>query len=514
MEKCETCGIENVMPPPECNMWETPSVKYQSREKVVLNAHGACGANAGGGLFAEKFVKVDRTFRETWNHLNKVTPDWLHHKYIDQMSRHEHKVLTETYDPDTAIVASWDYANRNQAKGVDGKCVEHSPTIGCLVCMVLYNRVGTESMMDVWRIYSPAKDCPEWNAMALSEIISHYRGVPLPKDCPVNVTGPQGGRGTKGPSPTDVRPREDGKSSIPVDANGDRVTGRDVSFGAVPGLMTVHVVGDGKTSTFKGSPEFNTLYDLVIAHALTAICLYFGATAHMSGPVDAYGKFPHTLATRMVTNNTLDPHDGPMNVFEAYDMYRFCVKYVSQPSWANGTGDPPKGIWACNGAYIFGHYNDEDCVVESSCVKGSPTIPLPGSHTFKSVEGSKICYYFRIGARKSDVDARKIREIEYRFLPCRCEHCIDDEEKGIGTHPSLESPGAFRSTCRNTANMGIRHYTNMGKWEKKEMTKARDALAKRRGMNKAHATAFSQRAIATAERLAAEEEAAWAAERE
>ena len=111
------------------------------------------------------------------------------------------------------------------------------------------------------------------------------------------------------------------------------------------------------------------------------------------------------------------------------------------------------------------------------------------------------------------MDARKIREIEFRFLPCRCEHCIDDEEKGIGTHASLDSPGAFGSTCRNTANMGLRHYTDMGKWKKKAMKQARDALAKRRGMNKAHATAFSQRAIATAERLAAEEEAAWAAER-
>ena len=54
----------------------------------------------------------------------------------------------------------------------------------------------------------------------------------------------------------------------------------------------------------------------------------------------------------------------------------------------------------------------------------------------------------------------------------------------------------------------------MEKWKKKAMKQARDALAKRRGMNKAHATAFSQRAIATAELLAAEEEAAWAAERE
>ena len=69
---------------------------------------------------------------------------------------------------------------------MDGKCVEHSPTIGCLVCMVLRSRVCTKSMMGVWRIYSPAKDYPEWNAMALSEIISHYRGVALPVGYPAN----------------------------------------------------------------------------------------------------------------------------------------------------------------------------------------------------------------------------------------------------------------------------------------------------------------------------------------
>ena len=47
-------------------------------------------------------------------------------------------------------------------------------------------------------------------------------------------------------------------------------------------MMAVHVAGNGNTSTFKGSPEFNTLYDLVLAHKLMAICLYFGATAHMT----------------------------------------------------------------------------------------------------------------------------------------------------------------------------------------------------------------------------------------
>ena len=89
-------------------------------------------------------------------------------------------------------------------------------------------------------------------------------------------------------------------------------------------------MGGGKTSTFKGSAEFNTLFDLVMSHKLTAIFLYFGTTAHMSGPADVYGKFPHTLAARMVVNGTLDSRGGPMNVFETYDMYRFCVRYVKE----------------------------------------------------------------------------------------------------------------------------------------------------------------------------------------
>ena len=146
-------------------------------------------------------------------------------------------------------MVSWDYTNRNQAEGTGGKCVEHSPTIGCLVYIVLHNRVSTEGMMYVHVVHllfgeaSMAKDHSEWNARTLSKIIRHYRGVELPAGYPVKAKGQQGGRGVKGVSPTDVRPRRDGMSSIPEDA-----TFRDVSYGTAPALMTVHVVGDGEVS--------------------------------------------------------------------------------------------------------------------------------------------------------------------------------------------------------------------------------------------------------------------------
>ena len=50
--------------------------------------------------------------------------------------------------------------------------------------------------------------------MALSEVISHYRGVALPGDFPVKATGSQGGCGNPGVSRTNVRPCVDGKSSM------------------------------------------------------------------------------------------------------------------------------------------------------------------------------------------------------------------------------------------------------------------------------------------------------------
>ena len=94
-KQCKTCGIKNVMPPYYL-MWNTKR-KYQRRKEVTLNAHDACRANGGAGFFAENFVCVDQNFGKTWNHLNEKTSDWLHHKYIDQMTRLEHKVLIETY---------------------------------------------------------------------------------------------------------------------------------------------------------------------------------------------------------------------------------------------------------------------------------------------------------------------------------------------------------------------------------------------------------------------------------
>ena len=54
--------------------------------------------------------------------------------------------------------------------------------------------------------------------------------------------------------------------------------------------------------------------------------------------------------------------------------------------------------------------------------------------------------------------------------------------------------------------MGIRHYTDMGKWEKKSMYSEHFAPESRRGQNVAHRMAVSELAIAAAARLTAEKE--------
>ena len=120
--------------------------------------------------------------------------------------------------------------------------------------------------------------------------------------------------------------------------------------------------------------------------------------------------------------------------------------------------------------------------------------------------GSSICYYFRIGVRKMNVDDRKVREVEYRFLSCRCPDCVDGESKGLGSYASSTSVCAFSSTCKNTVNMGIRHYANMGQSKLKPVELRRAVILRRRLRNAAAATALSGRATATAVRPAAEED--------
>ena len=63
----------------------------------------------------------------------------------------------------------------------------------------------------------------------------------------------------------------------------------------------------------------------------------------MSDPVDMHGKQPHTLAARVVISDVY-----PQLARRSYErfrgvrqVFRCCAKYVKQPSWAAGTGDPP-----------------------------------------------------------------------------------------------------------------------------------------------------------------------------
>ena len=63
-------------------------------------------------------------------------------------------------------------------------------------------------------------------------------------------------------------------------------------------------------------------------------------------------------------------------------------------------------------------------------------------------------------------------------------------------------------TCKNTVNMGIRHYTNMRQWKLKPMEVRHTGIVRRRKVNVATAKDVPNRAITTAARLATEEDLA------
>ena len=113
------------------------------------------------------YIRVEKSYADMCDHLNEKSPIWTHHMYVDQSTRHQHEVLTENYDPDKLIVVSWNYDSRNAAKGVDGKCVEHSLTVGYLACMTTC--CATESDRRAWWTCGASRWC----------IYSSVEGIPL-----------------------------------------------------------------------------------------------------------------------------------------------------------------------------------------------------------------------------------------------------------------------------------------------------------------------------------------------
>lgn len=87
------------------------------------------------------------------------------------------------------------------------------------------------------------------------------------------------------------------------------------------------------------------------------------------------------------------------------------------------------------------------------------------------------------GQRTSNMDGRNIREVEYRFMLCRCAECISGEHLGIGSLTSSLSTtlhfSPWRARARRTRPR-IQHCTEPLTWTKEPDTDKLLATTRRR----------------------------------
>lgn len=428
IERCRKCGFHNIKPPDECKMWrDNIEVNYLARVEQVLSHKS--------DLYELKFVGTKTSFRSAALKLRELLYDWLWHIWIKQSTAHWHKFKIETFPKDTIVVV-WDYANRNEMAGPSKSTCERDPKMGCHVAMVLYNpteRSDAESetagtprpvMCDYWRSFSSAKDSAEWNKLMLSEIIVHYSGKQPVKGPPV-VT-PAGG--WQDPQVS----RENLRAGQPLP---EGAVGRSISFGAVPHLDRVIIFSDGKTSTYKGGPNFGMAVDVRERFGLKEVLLCFGQTAHMSGPQDSAGKQPHTMAMAAVKNREI------LSIYSAQEMYNFCVARMPEPSWIKKKQPAPLGPFGGNGAYIWGFYNDGSSMVAHSDVPGvAKILANHGGYVYKGIEASSCAYSFSSNRpihppRLAGMTERppECREMEIRLVGGYCTWCVAADKIGFGT---------------------------------------------------------------------------------
>ena len=404
----------------------------------------------------------------------------------------------------------WDYANRNKMIGPMKSTCERDPKLGCLAAVGLFNptvRTQAESeaagklrevMCDYWRNFSSAKDCAEWNKKMLCEMLVHYRGKQPVRQ--TAVAAPAGGWGDPGVSRADLRAGQ----PLPAGA-----VGRAVSYGAVPNLDKLVVISDGKSSTYKGGPNFGVMIDIREKFDLKEILLCYGATAHMSGPQDSIGKQPHTLATARVNAGRIAP------IYSAEDMYEFCTKEMSRPLWIVNKQPAPTGTMANNSAYMWGFFNNGSSLVRSRLVKDIATVEgFNGGYVYDGIYGSSQAYSFSINRpihppRLECHDERPVRcrEIEFRLLGGYCSACLHADKIGMG-----EWRGETGIVCKEDVPCMCSDWTRSRRWTKHlkkthinpaERQKRCAVTAKRNELVKSQKSAAKKRKL---------EQGAWVAE--
>ena len=231
------------------------------------------------------YSEVTGTRKELLRRIKIAGPKYNYHMFVNQWTSLNDKLRHETFDPNTEIDVTVDWAAGYKMMQHDNPKCSHGTTCNQYVALVLHSP-GERSaeggarpvQCDVWRIWSQGKGDAAWHQFALKSIAQHYKS------------------------------------------------------GSVPGLKRILVSSDGQRSQFKGKLNLGATAELPhielpldVCRGIDCLCLPgeracgsymrpgigiqvfhdFKASHHGSGPVDNYGKDPRRAMDEAVPSGDL-----------------------------------------------------------------------------------------------------------------------------------------------------------------------------------------------------------------
>ena len=221
------------------------------------------------------YSEVTVTRKELLRRIEIAGPKYNYHMFVNQWTSLNDKLRHETFDPNTEIDVTVDWAAGYKMMQHDNPKCSHGTTCNQYVALVLHSP-GERSaeggarpvQCDVWRIWSQGKGDAAWHQFALKSIAQHYKS------------------------------------------------------GSVPGLKRILVSSDGQRSQFKGKLNLGATAELPhmelpldVCRGIDCLCFLvsahavrtcdFKASHHGSGPVDNYGKDPRRAMDEAVPSGDL-----------------------------------------------------------------------------------------------------------------------------------------------------------------------------------------------------------------
>jgi hypothetical protein len=325
------------------------------------------------------YCDVTGTRRKLLSRIKENGPIYNYHMFVNQLTTHQDKLRHKTFDGETEIDITSDWAAGYKMMQRDNPKCSHGTTCNQYVALVLHSpgeRTATggprPAKCVVWRIWSQAKGNAAWHQQVLKKIAMHYKNGPVPR------------------------------------------------------LKRLLESTDGQRSQFKGRINLGAtaelphpMLPLAICQKIDCLCTAngracgtymrpgigmevfhdFKASHHASGPVDNYGKDPRIAMDDAVAAGDLTRY----NFEQCFD---WCVEHMPAPSG----GKSHRGTFGANGAYIWEAYSE----LGRENPRGFPVIPA--GRDFQGLEGSNEIYAWR-------ATSAHLPQLEALFIACYCTNC-------------------------------------------------------------------------------------------